>query len=104
MGRDHAATRGLKTEIEAGIRVGYKELAGEALVGQLANLSDKRFARQLKGNGVGYSRSDLFVNDCVIAELKVAQAYNPEDEPQLLNEGTAHQLWQNKGRIRTYGL
>jgi len=26
------------------------------------------------------------VNECVIVELKVAKAYCPEDEPQLLNE------------------
>jgi GxxExxY protein len=39
-----------------------------------------------KDHIVGEYRSDLFVNDCVIVELKVAKAYNPEDEPQLLNE------------------
>ena len=57
--------RGLKAEIEAEIRVWYKD------------------------NEFGYYRSDLFVNNCVIVELKVAKTYNPGDEPQLLNERKA---------------
>jgi GxxExxY protein len=28
----------------------------------------------------------LFVEDCVIIELKIAKEYHAEDEPQLLNE------------------
>jgi GxxExxY protein len=39
-----------------------------------------------KGHEVGPYRADLFVNNCVIVELKVAKTYNDEDEPQLLNE------------------
>jgi len=39
-----------------------------------------------KGVEVGYYKADLWVNDCVIVEVKVAKSYNPEDEPQLLNE------------------
>ena len=54
--------RGLKAETEAEIRVRYK------------------------GVEVSYYKADLWVNDCVIVELKVAKSYNPEDEPQLLNE------------------
>jgi GxxExxY protein len=54
--------RGLKALIEAEIHVIYK------------------------GVQVGFYKSDLFVNDCVIVELKVAKSYNPEDEAQLLNE------------------
>jgi len=54
--------RGLKAEIEAPIRVSYR------------------------GNVVGDYRTDLFVADCVVVELKVAKTYNPEDEAQLLNE------------------
>ena len=54
--------RGLKADIEAEIHVWYK------------------------GNEVGFYRSDLFVNDCVVTELKVAKTYNADDEPQLLNE------------------
>jgi GxxExxY protein len=55
-------TRGLKAEIERAIRVTYK------------------------GAEVGFYKADLFVNDCVIVELKVAKTYTIEDEPQLLNE------------------
>lgn len=54
--------RGLIVELESKIKVHYKD----ALVGD-------------------YS-ADLFVEDCVIVELKVAKTYHSEDEPQLLNE------------------
>ncbi len=39
-----------------------------------------------KGMDVGKYKADLWVNGCVIAEIKVAKAYLCEDEPQLLNE------------------
>ena len=39
-----------------------------------------------KGAMVGDFQADLVVNDVVIVELKTAKNYNPEDEPQLLNE------------------
>ena len=35
---------------------------------------------------VGDYYADLFVDGCVIVEIKVAKCYNPEDEAQLLNE------------------
>jgi len=54
--------RGVKAEVEWEIRVAYK------------------------GVEVGVYRADLWVGDAVMAELKVAKAYCPEDEPQLLNE------------------
>lgn len=54
--------RGLKSELESKIKVRYKD----ALVGD-------------------YS-ADLFVEECVLVELKIAKKYHPEDEPQLLNE------------------
>lgn len=54
--------RGLKTEVEADIRVLYKSIE------------------------VGFYKADLFVNDRVIVELKVAKSYISDDEPQLLNE------------------
>src|SRR5262245_31855542 len=54
--------RGLRVELEPKIKVWYKD----ALVGDYA--------------------ADLFVANKVIVELKVAKQYNPEDEPQLLNE------------------
>ena len=53
---------GLKAEIEAPIKVLYKNV------------------------DVGDFRADLRVNDVVIVELKTVKNYNAEDEPQLLNE------------------
>ena len=53
---------GMKAEIEAPITVRYKN----AIVGDY--------------------RADIFVNDVVVVELKVAKNYTSEDEPQLLNE------------------
>jgi GxxExxY protein len=54
--------RGLKVIPESKIKVWYKEV----MVGEYA--------------------ADLFVQDCVIVELKVAKQYCSEDEAQLLNE------------------
>jgi GxxExxY protein len=54
--------RGFKAEIEAEIHVIYKD------------------------SEVGFYKADLWVNDCVLVELKVAKSYTAEDEPQLLNE------------------
>ena len=53
---------GLKAELEHRIQVRYKE----TMVGDYA--------------------ADLFVDNAVIVEIKVAKVYNREDEPQLLNE------------------
>lgn len=39
-----------------------------------------------KGVIVGYYEADLFVEQKVIVEIKVAKDYNPADEAQLLNE------------------
>jgi GxxExxY protein len=54
--------RGLKAELESKIKVRYKDAT------------------------VGDYQADLFVQDSVIVELKVARDYQPADEPQLLNE------------------
>lgn len=54
--------RGLKAELEYRITVRYK------------------------GAVVGEYQADIFVEDVVMVELKVAKKYNPEDEAQLLNE------------------
>lgn len=54
--------RGLRAEIEHKITVYYK------------------------GVVVGDYAADLFVEDCVIDELKVSKIYQSEDEAQLLNE------------------
>ena len=71
---------GLKAEIECPIKVRYKDVI------------------------VGDFRADLFVNEVVIVELKTARNYNPEDEPQLLNElkatGVKVGLLVNFGRTK----
>ncbi len=54
--------RGLKAEREHRIRVMFKNV------------------------NVGDYQADLFVDDKVMVELKVAKEYCSEDEPQLLNE------------------
>ena len=54
--------RGFTAEIEAEIRVMYK------------------------GTEVGFYKADLWVNRCVMAELKANKAFTEENEPQLLNE------------------
>src|SRR5437867_9030044 len=54
--------RGFKAEIESKIKVWYKDVI------------------------VGDYQADVFVNDAVIVELKVAKDYQSADEPQLLNE------------------
>jgi len=54
--------RGLAVELESKIEVWYKTVR------------------------VGSFEADLFVNQCVIAELKVAKEYQKADEAQLLNE------------------
>lgn len=73
-------SRGLKADLEAEIYVYFKTVE------------------------VGYYEADIFVNECVIVELKTAKSYNPEDEPQLLNElkgtGIKVGLLINFGRTR----
>src|SRR6476646_1735988 len=54
--------RGLDVEMESKIDVWYKNVR------------------------VGHYEADLFVNSCVILELKVAKEYQKADEAQLLNE------------------
>jgi len=71
---------GLKAELEHRIQVRYKE----AIVGDYV--------------------ADLFVENTVIVEIKVAKIYNRDDEPQLLNElkatGIKVGLLINFGRTR----
>lgn len=57
-----------------------------------------------KGRVVGAYEADLWVNEVVVVELKVASAYNPLDEAQLINElkatGVRVGLLINFGRER----
>ena len=62
--------QGLKAELEHPIKVSYK------------------------GAIVGEYQADIFVEDAVMVELKVARNYNPEDEP----------LWPDKSGVSTKGV
>ena len=57
-----------------------------------------------KGREVGFYKADLYVNDCVLVELKIAKTYNSADEAQLLNElkatGTKVGILINFGRSK----
>jgi len=72
--------RGMRAEIENEIRVMYK------------------------GVEVCYCKADIYVNECVLVELKIAKDYNEKDEPQLLNElkatGVKVGIIVNFGRTR----
>ena len=72
--------RGLRADTESAIEVRYKDEI------------------------VGDYRADLLVEGVVIVEIKVARAYCPEHEPQLLNELKATRirvgLLINFGRIK----
>ena len=72
--------RGLKADLESKIKVYFKD----AIVGDF--------------------QADVFVQDCVIVELKVAREYQTADEPQLINElkatGIKVGLLINFGRTR----
>ncbi len=60
--------RGHQAEIEYPVKVKYKNVI------------------------VGEYYADLFVDEKVIVELKIAKHYNPQDESQLLNELKATQI------------
>lgn len=47
---------------------------------------EEPIAVRYKGHDVGNYEADLFVEHCVLVELKIAKSYCPEDEAQLLNE------------------
>ena len=66
--------------------------------------SERKIKVAYKGESVGDYEADLFVEEKVIVELKVARNYVPDDEPQLLNElkaiGIRVGLLINFGRSR----
>jgi len=59
--------------------------------GRTAEL-EYRIIVKFKGTIVGEYEADLFVDDKVIVELKIAKDYNSKDEPQLLNELKATEI------------
>ena len=66
--------------------------------------SERKIKVAYKGATVGDYEADLFVEEKVIVELKVARNNVPEDEPRLLNElkatGVRVGLLINFGRTR----
>jgi GxxExxY protein len=58
------------------------ELISRGLTAELEHKTKVNY----KGAIVGEYSADLFVQDCVMVELKVAKEYQPDDEPQLINE------------------
>ena len=52
----------------------------------IASTAETEIRVRYKGVEVGTYRADLWVEDRVIVEIKVARCYSPDDEPQLLNE------------------
>lgn len=58
------------------------ELIGRGMKAEL----ERKIVVMYKGVNVGSYEADVFVEDAVIVEIKVAKEYNPADEAQLLNE------------------
>ena len=57
-------------------------MVGRGHSAELEHAIEVRF----KGAIVGEYEADLLVDRKVLVELKIAKKYNPQDEPQLLNE------------------
>ena len=55
----------------------------------LAATAEAELRVRYKGVEVGTYRADLWVEERVIVEIKVARNYSADDEPQLLNEWKA---------------
>jgi len=65
----------------------YKNAMQVELIQRGANCkTESQIKIHYKGVVVGTYYADLFIDEAVIAELKVAKQYNPADEAQLLNE------------------
>ena len=85
-------------------RVYQRAMQVELQRGGLAAELERRIQVKYKNAIVGDYDADLFVDNSVIVEIKVAKNYNSDDEPQLLNElratGIKVGLLINFGRTR----
>src|SRR5215213_3878718 len=85
-------------------RVYQRAMQVELQRGGLAAELERRIQVKYKNAIVGDYDADLFVDNSVIVEIKVAKNYNSDDEPQLLNElratGIKVGLLVNFGRTR----
>jgi len=92
----HAETTGqiIKAAYDIYNQLGYgflekvyqRAMQVELLQNGLVCECESRILVKYKNVVVGEYFADLFVDQKVIVELKVAKKYNAEDEPQLLNE------------------
>ena len=67
-------------------KVYQKAMQVELQIRGLTSDLESRIRVRFKGYIVGDYSADLFVEDKVIVELKVAEKYNSKDEAQLINE------------------
>jgi GxxExxY protein len=67
-------------------RVYRRAMIVELALRGLDAVEESQIKVQYKGQIVGDYEADLWVNELVIVELKIAKEYNPYDEAQLLNE------------------
>ena len=73
-------------------KVYQKALQVELLRREYSAVMEYPIKVKFKGVIVGEYEADLFVDEKVLVELKVAKEYNPKDEPQLLNELKATEI------------
>ncbi|MBI4938206.1 MAG: GxxExxY protein [Nitrosomonadales bacterium] len=85
-------------------RVYQKALQAELISRRLRAEIEHPIKVTYKGFVVGDYFADLLVEESVVVELKISTSYNPQDEPQLLNElkatGFKVGLLINFGRTR----
>ncbi len=67
-------------------KVYQKAMQVELIKKGLSAATEHPITVRYKGVVVGNYQADIYVDEAVIVELKVAKKYNPEDEAQLLNE------------------
>jgi GxxExxY protein len=67
-------------------KVYQRAMQAELLRRQIKAETEHKITVLYKGAIIGDYAADLFVADQIIVELKVSPVYNPDDEPQLLNE------------------
>jgi GxxExxY protein len=67
-------------------RVYQRAMVVELELRRLEAQDEPKIKVYYKGQVVGDYEADLWVNEVVVVELKVASVYNPLDEAQLINE------------------
>jgi len=83
-------------------RVYQKAMQAELLGRKLKVSIEHPIRVKYKGIVVGDYFADLLVEDLVLVELKIAEKYNKQDEPQLLNQLKATNM--KVGLLINFGL